>query len=291
VIRPDPSTMRLPDDPDGVVPPSGIATWLTVFVAGAMALLAVFAVMLSFATGRMADRWTADLSEVSTLRVPETSLAATLEILDQTPGIARVQALTDSEQADLLAPWLGPGLPLEDLPIPRLIEITEDPAGFDADGLRLRLEAEVPGAVLDDNNRWRQALVSTAGGVRFVGWVALVLIILCLAAMVTLAARAALASSARVIAVLRLVGARDTYVVRAFTRRFTLRAVAGALGGTLIGAAVLAVLPGELPGVPVTGLRLQGVEWLTLVLIPAATGAITFIATRQAAYRALGEVR
>ncbi|MEM9343591.1 MAG: FtsX-like permease family protein [Pseudomonadota bacterium] len=283
--------MRLPDDPDGVVPPTGLATWLTAFVAGAMAVLAVFAVLLTFATGRMADRWTADLSETSTLRVPNEGTARTLDILRQTPGVAEARALTDAEQADLLEPWLGAGLPLDELPVPRLIEITEDASGFDAEGLRLRLEAEVPGAILDDHTRWRQALVSTAGRVRLVGWVALGLIVLCLAAMVTLAARAALASSERVISVLRLVGARDTYVVRAFTRRFTLRAVAGALCGTLAGAAVVALLPADVPGSPVAGLRLQGIEWLTLVLIPLVTGAIAFAATRQAAYRALGEVR
>ena len=38
--------------------------------------------------------------------------------------------------------------------------------------------------------------------------------------MITLAARAALATNAEVIRVLRLVGAKDSYIARAFVRRF-----------------------------------------------------------------------
>jgi hypothetical protein len=43
--------------------------------------------------------------------------------------------------------------------VPRLIEIVETPEGYDATGLRQRLSAEAPGAVLDDHtyggaNRW-----------------------------------------------------------------------------------------------------------------------------------------
>ena len=52
-----------------------------------------------------------------------------------------------------------------------------------------------------------------------------------MAAMITLAARAALAANAEVIRVLRLVGAKDSYIARAFVRRFTLRTLAGAAVG------------------------------------------------------------
>ena len=40
-----------------------------------------------------------------------------------------------------------PDLPLEALPIPRLIELVEADPGYDGEGLRQRLAAEAPGAV------------------------------------------------------------------------------------------------------------------------------------------------
>ncbi len=47
--------------------------------------------------------------------------------------------------------------------------MTEADPGYDADGLRLRLAAEAPGAVLDDHSRWRRPLVAAAGRLRLLG--------------------------------------------------------------------------------------------------------------------------
>ena len=88
------------------------------------------------------------------------------------------------------------------------------------EGLRLRLAAEAPGAVLDDHTRWRRPLVRAAERLRMLGWASILLIAATTAAMITLAANAALAANAQVIGVLRLVGARDAYIARAFERRF-----------------------------------------------------------------------
>ena len=54
---------------DRAVPPTGFTARLTVFTAGAMAFLAVFAIALSLATGRLADRWAAELARTATLRI------------------------------------------------------------------------------------------------------------------------------------------------------------------------------------------------------------------------------
>jgi cell division transport system permease protein len=77
--------------------------------------------------------------------------------------------------------------------------------------------------------------VEAAGRLRLLGWVSLGLIAGAMAALITLAAQAALSANAPVIRVLRLVGARDAYIARAFVRRFTIRALAGAAGGAALG--------------------------------------------------------
>ena len=109
-----------------------------------MAFLAVFALALSLATGRLADRWSNELARTATVRIsaPEGQMAgqteAALRVLETTTGVARARALDDAEQAALLEPWFGPDLPLDQLPIPRLIEVTETEAGFDVQGRRWR---------------------------------------------------------------------------------------------------------------------------------------------------------
>lgn len=279
---------------DRVVPPTGFTARLTVLSAAAMAFLAVFALAMSLATGRLADRWAEEMARTSTLRIsaPEDQMQAqteaALEVLRTTPGVAEARPLTPEEQRALLEPWFGPDLPVETLPIPNLVEIIEDGQGYDPTGLRARLQAEVPGAVLDDHGRWRDPLVRAAGRLRLLAWVSMGLIALTVAAMITLAANAALTANAQVIRVLRLVGARDVYIARAFVRRFTLRALSGAGLGTLLGAlAVLALPSTDVAGGFLTGLGFQGWHWLLPVAIPLLAALVAFFATRQAALRSL----
>ena len=290
IILGDPQAAR-------VVPPTGFTAHLTLFASGAMAFLAVFALALSLASGRLADRWADELARSATLRInaPEGQMAAqtevALRILRQTPGVAQARALSEEEQAALLAPWLGAGVTLEDLPVPQLIEIIEGEPGYDAAGLRLRLGAEVPGAVLDDHTRWRRPLVEAANSLRRLGWISIALIAGAMAAMITLAANAALAANAQVIEVLRLVGARDDYIAGAFIRRFTLRALIGAGVGVALGVVGVLLLPeASDEGGFLTGLGFQGLGWLLPFAIPILGALVALAATAIAAGRRLREL-
>lgn len=280
-----------------VVPPTGFTAQLTLFVAGAMAFLAVFALALSMAAGRLADQWAEELARAATLRInapAEQRVAQTeaaLEILRQTPGVATARALSGEEQAALLEPWFGATLPAGSLPLPQLIEVTGDDDGYDAQGLRLRLQAEVPGAVLDDHTRWRAPLVDAAQALRRLAWVSILLIGGATAAMITLAANAALAANAQVIEVLRLVGALDSYIAEAFIRRFTLRALSGAAVGVAFGMIGVWLMPeASDEGGFLTGLGFQGWGWLVPLAIPPLGAIVAFAATTRAATKRLGEL-
>nr|WP_325252734.1 FtsX-like permease family protein [Amylibacter sp.] len=282
---------------DRVVPPSGFTSRLTSFTAGAMAFLTVFALALSLATGRLADRWDAELARTSTIRIsaPEGQMAAqseaVLEVLRTTPGIASARVMSDAEQRKLLEPWFGPDLPLDTLPVPRLIEVLEDGKGPDMAGLKLRLSAEAPGAVLDDHTRWRRPLVAAATRLRILGLVSILLIAGSTAAMITLAAQSALAANGQVIGVLRLIGARDVYIARAFVRRFTLRALIGAALGTAIAMIGVAFMPAPAEeGAFLTGLGFVGWHWILPLAIPFLAAMVAFWATRLAAFRALSRL-
>ncbi len=280
--------------PDRVVPPSGFTAWLTGLTAAAMAFLAVFALSLSLASGRLADRWQDSLAQTATVRISappeqvEAQTRAVLDVLRTTPGVAEARLLDEAEQRSLLEPWFGPDLPLDSLPMPRLIELEEGSPGFDTDGLRMRLAAEAPGAVLDDHTRWRRPLVSAAERLRMLGLISILVIAGAMAGMITLAASAALAANAGVIRVLRLVGARDSYIARAFVRRFTRRAFLGGAAGTAAGMLAVAFLPDTAEaGAFLTGLGFAGLDWLWPLAIPPLGAVVAFAATRAAAFRVL----
>ena len=282
---------------DRVVPPSGPTARLTSFAAGAMAFLAVFALALSMASGRLATRWDDALARTATIRVSAptdqmaTQVQRIMDLLGTTPGIATARVMDDAQQRKLLEPWFGPDLPVDTLPLPKLIEITETGAGYDSEGLRQRLVAEAPGAVLDDHTRWRRPLVEAAGRLRSMGMLSILLIAATTGAVITLAATAALAANAQVIRVLRLVGATDAYIAQAFVRRFTLRAFLGAAAGTVVGMIAVALLPAaETEGGFLTGLGFQGWAWLWPMVIPPLAAIVAFAATRTAALSRLKEL-
>ena len=289
--------MRLPKVLQGdavanrVVPPSGFTAALTLFSAAAMAFLAVFSMALAFAAGDLAERWEAELAGTATVRItalPETleaEVSAVLNALSQTPGIADARRLGTEEQLELLAPWFGSGLPVEQLRLPVLIEVTETGDGPDRTGLEQRLAGEAPGAVYESHGRWRAPLVEASQRLRSLSLVALVLIALVTGVMIALAAASALAANAQVVDVLRLVGAKDGWISRAFVLRFTGRAFAGAILGTLIAVVAVALLPGGPEAGILSGLGFQGGEWVMPVLVPVAAAIIaagaTFLATQR----------
>lgn len=279
---------------DKIVPPAGLTSHLTAFSAGAMAFLALFALTFAFSAGRVADQWSSELVRTGTIRLStpegqvEQQTRALLAALETTPGILSARVIPSAEQADLLAPWLGANLPLENLPLPRLIEVVETAQGPDSAGLRLRLAAEAPGAVWDNHARWRAPIVAAANGIRNVALGAVLVIGLSVAAMVTLAAHAALNANTDVIRTLRLMGAEDRFIARAFVRRSTIRALLGAIIGTLIAAFILLVLPkGSTEEVVLSSFGLKGADWLVTLVIPLLIGIVAFATSRFAAHRIL----
>ena len=197
-------------------------------------------------------RWSEALAKTATIRLSapaeqvQIQTDAILAALATTPGIASLspdRRCRDDESCS--NPGSARACRFEALPIPRLIEVVEADPPYDAEGLKQRLTAEAPGAILDDHTRWRRPLAEAASRIRLLGVlsIAIVLIGATMAAMITLAARAALATNAEVIRVLRLVGAKDSYIARAFVRRFTLRTFAGAAVGAAAGLIGVAALP------------------------------------------------
>ena len=103
--------------------------------------------------------------------------------------------------------------------------------------------------------------------------------------------RAALAANGQVIGVLRLIGAWDVYIARAFVRRFTLRALIGACVGTVLAMIGVLFMPAAAEeGASLTGLGFKGWHWILPFLIPPLAAFVAFWATRWAAFRTLSRL-
>jgi cell division transport system permease protein len=272
---------------DQVVPRTSQPLATVAFLAVLIAFGAVLAIALAVAATRLAAGWQEELANAATLQIfaPEDEIEAqaraALDVMRETPGVVEVRMVDLSEQERLLEPWLGPDIPVENLPLPLLIEVETDRSTLDQAALLVRLQSEAPGAVFDDHAAWRVPLVATAERLRTGALAALGFAAVTLAAVLALAAQASVAANGRVVETLRLVGAEDRYISRAFTRRVVLRVAAGAAAGTVAAMAVLALLPpasGQ-SFFPV-GIRLDGWHWALPLLVPPAAALIAWAASR-----------
>jgi cell division transport system permease protein len=236
-----------PRDETPIVPRNSIAGRALVAVVAIMTFLASLttgAVMLILAS---AAEWQSDVAREMTIQVRpgpgrdlEAEVAKAVEIARAAPGITDVRPYTAAESARLLEPWLGTGLTLDALPVPRIIVLrvgaNERP---DLDGLRSALAAGVAGASLDDHRGWvdrMRAMASTAivGGI---GILALVLVATVLS--VAFATKGAVATNRPIIEVLHFIGAKDGFIASQFQGHFLML---GLKGGGLGGGAALILL-------------------------------------------------
>jgi len=221
------------------------------------ALIAVVAIMtflVSLTTGAViliassAGEWQAEVArEVTIQLVPapgrdlDASTAKAASVARAFAGIADVRPYSKEESAKLLEPWLGAGLTLNELPVPRLIVVKIAPgAAPDIPQLRRLLTEQVPGAILDDHRGWIERMRAMAGTAVAAGIGILVLMLAATMLSVTFATRGAMAANKPVIEVLHFVGAKNAYIAGHFQRHFLLLGLQGGLLGG--GAAILLFL-------------------------------------------------
>jgi len=235
-----PSLVRTLPGAAPIVPKNSIAGRSLAAVVAIMTFLAALttgAVMLIVSA---ASDWQSDVGREVTIQVRpapgrdlEADVRKATDIARATPGVADVRAYTKQESARLVEPWLGGGLLLDDLPIPRLI-VVKLASGMVPDFVALRraLATQVAGATLDDHRRWIDRMRTMAGTavVAGIGVLALVLAVTVLS--VTFATRGAMATNRPIIEVLHYVGATDGFIAGQFQRHFLLLGFkGGAIGG------------------------------------------------------------
>ena len=271
-----------------VVPNTGFTKWLTTFTAGAMSFLAVVGLAFSLICSDLSNEWGESLKNSSLRLSAPTDLLEkhtnmALAILEQTSGVESARLVGIGAKKKLLEPWLGVDFPLEAIAMPALIEIHETEAGVDYEGLRLRLSAELPSAILDNHAEWRRPIEVVSKLVSQLGMFTVILIMLSSIAMVTMASNAALSANVKVLRVLRLVGAFDTFIVTSFVRIFTLRIFLGSLTGTVCAGIVLFLIPTFSENLGILDVvRLEIKDSIYIACVPFLFAIISIFVTRNA---------
>lgn len=217
-----------------------------------VAVVAIMTFLVSLTTGaavlvtKAAGEWQSDISREMTIQIMpapgrdlDTSVNRAVAIARAISGVLEVRPYSKEESMKLLEPWLGSGISLSELPVPRLIviKIAADTAP-DLGQLRRVLADQVPGAVVDDHRGWIDRMRAMAGTAVAVGVCILILMFAATILSVAFATRGAMATNKAVIEVLHFVGAKNGFIARHFQHHFL---VLGLQGGAIGGGAAIVV--------------------------------------------------
>jgi cell division transport system permease protein len=226
-------------------------------------------------------------------------VAKAVSIASQAKGVESVHAYSKAESERLLEPWLGSGLDLSQLPIPRLIVVRlRGQRPEDLAALRAALASAAPQANLDDHRIWAERIGTMADAVVVLAAALFALMILAMGTAIGFATRGAMAGNREIVEVLHLVGASDRFIAREFQTHFRRLGLRGSMIGGLAAmaffaaASFLSFLWAHSPGgdeiaAMFGSFALGPYGYVALALVCAAVTLLTGLLSREIALRHL----
>jgi cell division transport system permease protein len=271
------------------------------FLVAAMAFLAALGLAGWVGAAALARHWQSGAAAALTVQIPRpeaaaaegagTRLAVALTKLRDTPGVRTARALSSSQLAGLLRPWLGTESDVPALDLPGVIAVELADADMGTASLAGRLDEAVPGAEVESHGIWVGRLSVLARSLQACAGAALLVLAGVATAVIAVATRAGLSARREAIEIVHGLGASDGYIAGRFAGRVTaLAAIGGLAGGVAATPALLELARLAAPfvrGEPETGglgAALPPALWMLLPGLPLAAACIGFL-TAQATVR------
>jgi len=283
--------LPLRQDASGRFLPWIIALMVYLAAVGGMALIWL---------GGALQTWNAELASTWTLEVPADATPARIEMtlaaLKQAKGIVSAHLLDQAETSKLLEPWLGNAMPMDTLPLPKLIDIRVDPATpVNLTELHQELDSIVPYAQLEDNAAQLGGLRKLALRVEGVIGAGVAAAALLVVTIVVFTARIGLAIHSSVIELLHLLGAPDAYIARQSQVHALWLGLRGGIIGDIAAAVTVAILgpASHALALPLPGTT-QGILdwrlWLLLIVALLTASGVAMVTARFAVLRQLARM-
>lgn len=223
-----------------IVPERSVAGRTLVLLVAIMTFLSAVTLGGVVLVQKSAVAWSSDVGREVTIEirpvegeVMESNLRTAVALAEQTPGVAAARVVSLDESQQLLEPWLGTGIDLSAIDVPRLVVVElADPE--DADIAKLERDlAAIQGASLDTHAAWRQQLNAMAGTIVVSGLLVLSLIVLATVLAIIFATRGTMASNREIVDVLHFIGASNSFIAGEFQGRFLSIGFRGGIVGGL----------------------------------------------------------
>lgn len=204
-----------------------------------------------------------------------------VEFLSEWPGIERADPLKDKQLNRLIQPWLGDGIDVSDLPVPRLIDV-KIKKGAQINFLKLaeKLAEVAPLASIDNHKLWLDKLIKFADSLRILALVVLVLVVVVTSGAIFYCTQTSLGLHRNVIEILHLMGAKDTYVAQQYAVKTAVLGLKGGFYGLALAIPTIFVIAGlakQIEGGIITEASLTMIDWGIIFCLPCFSAFMAMI--------------
>lgn len=195
-----------------------------------------------------------------------------VEFLQTVDGILKVTPLNDEQLKNLIHPWLGDGVNIDNLPIPRIIDV-KLAADADIDFLKLAQDLVIasPQASLDNHKLWLSKLIKFAGGLKLIASTILLLVTIISAGAIFYTTQMNLGLHRNIIEILHIIGAKDTYIAQQYAKRMAFLGLIGGLFGLLFAIPTIffiSSLATQIEGGIISEATLSFANWFLILILP-----------------------
>lgn len=201
-----------------------------------------------------------------------------IEELRKTKGILNIHTVDPEKLRSLLKVWTGDSQPNAYFPIPTLLDVSIDPhQGLDLDIIKQQLRKISSDISLEDHNTWSQKLLIFSKSLRLITFVIGTFILLCIAVIVILVTKSTLQAYYSTLDILRLLGAKDSYIARIFQNQILKSSFWGGIWGIVFSIPTTYAFLIILKYLGLEGMTWNMALWHIIILIIMVPFAVAFI--------------
>lgn len=214
-----------------------------------------------------------------------------VKFLESMNEIEKVTPLEDKQLEKLIKPWLGDGVNIRELPIPRLIDVRlKKGASIDFIELAEKLANVSEQASLDNHKLWLNKLIKFADGLKMLALSVLLLVITVTSGAIFYSTQTSLGLHRHIIEILHLLGAKDTYVAQQYAKRTAgLGFIGGIVGLIFAIPSIFAIsrLAEQIEGGIISEATLSPQAWGAILSLPIFASMIAMITAYYTVKRTL----
>ncbi|MEZ5813305.1 MAG: permease [Alphaproteobacteria bacterium] len=283
-------------------------THFLVLLVALMTFLAMMAITATMVLGGVTKHWSSGLENKLTIEIPALKPDGKLreagdikalsegvtKALEASPNIKNLEVLGQTEIHQLVSPWLGDDVVLDDIPLPGLISLH---VHIRDDEKLAQIEKAVkevaPDIRVDTHESWLDDILRLARTMKLSSLVVTLIITLTTVTAIAGAIRSRMAEHKADIELLHLMGASDLYITRQLRRHAVVLTLKGSVFGA--GAAILilfalSLMSGGAETGLLPGLSFSAAQIIFLAVLPLFAGIIASYTARFTVLRVLGQM-